>query len=478
MIGLTTITFAAALLYEAFVFGTVAILVLRKREPSAVYGWALAILFLPVVGMVAFYTFGLTRLPSRLQKRVRHTESFQARFSLQREEANGDSVGATSPFDQIAALVETLSDVRMQPGNDVECLHEGAHVFERIFDAIDRAQHHIHLEKYIFRDDHLGRALIQRLVAKARSGIEVRVLVDAYGSLGGKKLLRELRRNGGRGEVFLPFLPGPKRLTPNLRNHRKVLVVDGKVGFLGGLNVGDEYLGKGRAVRNWFDAHLRVEGPAVLDIQEVFVQDWDFTTKELLEGEHYFPATVPCGPHALQVAASGPDQRNNAFFQCLLAAIALSHDELLIASPYVVPPESVRSALMNAALRGVRVRVLTQGYPPDHFLPYWCARFYWEDLFRAGVEVSEYQRGMMHAKAVIVDSGWGLVGSPNLDSRSLGLNFEIFGMTTSAGLVRTIRTGLLQAFDDSMLVVPGAFRSRPRYQRLIEEFAHLFAPLL
>ena len=466
------------LIYDALVIVTILVLVLRKRDTATIYGWALAIIFVPVVGMVLYFLFGFTALPNRLRRRMRHVERFRATFSRPHRDEQTQEDEDPGHWDQVTKLVRKLGCSDMVPGNQVDCLYQGKLVFDRMFETIERAEHHIHLAKFIFRDDHLGRELTDRLIEKARSGVEVRVLLDALGTFGGRRLLRKLQREGGRGAVFLPFFAGPKRFTLNLRNHRKILVVDGKEAFIGGLNVGDEYVGGLHSPGDWFDAHMQIKGPAVLEIQQVFAEDWDFAASERLDRRDYFPKTKACGSDALQVAASGPDQKINAFLNAVLAVTSLCHDRLFIASPYIVPDRSVRMALMNTAMRGVKVTLLTQNYPPDHKLPYWCARYYYEELFQSGVEIYEYEHGMMHAKVIAADDRWASIGSANLDARSMGLNFEICGFTNSKDLVRCISSGIEDAMERSSRVLPVAFRGRPRRERAYEAAAHLFAPLM
>jgi len=383
-----------------------------------------------------------------------------------------------NPWASLSGVATALGSAPMRTGNRVELLTSGEETFQRIFDAVARARHHVHIEKYTFRSDKLGGRLLDLLTARAREGIQVRLIVDAVGSFGIWRLIRRLKAAGGAGVVFLPILPIPKYLTPNLRNHRKIVVIDGSTGFMGGINVGEEYLGRRRAHWEWLDAHLVIEGPSVLDLQRVFVEDWDFSTGAFLDDQAYFPPTGPAGGTCLQVVPSGPDQETTASRQIYLCAINQSRGSLLLASPYIVPDPSLRDALVNAALRGVAVDLLTQKSPPDHWLPYWSARYYWEELLESGVRIHQYTPGMMHAKVVAADGAWASVGSANLDSRSLRLNFEVNGVSTDPAFVARVEAAFHAEIARSREIRLDEFRRRGRLERAGESFAHLFAPLL
>jgi len=467
--------------YDLLVILTIVILVFRRRETASIFSWSLAILFMPGLGLILFYLFGLRRFPRRLKKKILHKTGFERRFpgrpSSFKDSANDQEV-KRDPWAGIHRVGEMLGASPVRYGNRIEMLTSGEETFNAIFSAIEAATHHVHVQKYIFRRDRLGLALMNLLIEKARQGVEVRLIVDAVGSFGIWRLLRALKNEGGQGAIFLPLLPFPKRMMPNLRNHRKIVVCDGKTGFMGGINVGEEYLGKSRTDLTWLDAHLVIQGPAVLDLQRVFIEDWDLATSQLLSDAVYFPAHPDSGEHSLQILPSGPDQEVNAARQVFLAAINQSHEELLLASPYVVPDISLRDALINAGLRGVRVVLLTQRTPPDHWLPYWSSRYHWKSLLEAGVTIHSYQPGMMHAKILVADQAWASVGSANFDTRSLQLNFEVSGITRDPDLVKKIRESFLLNLRQSPAIDMTKFTSRPWKSRACEGFAHLFSPLL
>jgi cardiolipin synthase A/B len=306
----------------------------------------------------------------------------------------------------------------------------------------------------------------------------VRLLVDSMGSYNlPSRLLRGLRREGGQVASFLPII-NPLRV--NLRNHRKVLVVDGHTGFAGGLNIGDEYLGKNPKFGYWRDTHFRLDGPAVGGLQHTFLEDWYFTTNEAVKGGVYFPAQVyrhTPGTTLAQVVASGPDDDFKAIRETYVAAIIRARKRVWIASPYFVPDPGLRDALLLAARSGVDVRFLGL-YRPDKWLPFLAARYYWTDMLAAGVKVYQYARGMMHSKFVLVDGEWASVGSANTDNRSLYLNFELNCQFFDPAVVRELEDAYLRDLEVSVRLDPEVYATRPFIGRLAENACRLFSPVL
>lgn len=459
---------------------TVIIAMLRKREAASALGWCLAIVFVPFVGMLAFYVFGLTRVPRRLHKKRAHRRRFSERFDEKKSRGHGasDLTSDRQNLLDVTVLAEKLGAPAPTSGNVIDFYHDGEPAFDAIFDAVRRARESIHVFKYIFRDDGLGRRFLDLLTERASEGVEVRLIVDAIGTIKSWRLLQQLRKAGGRGVVFMPFFSFGKRFVPNLRNHRKLVIVDGREAFFGGLNVGDEYLGRRSRHRDWCDLHLQLRGPGVNDLQRVFAEDWDFAAGELLSGERYFPAIEPQGESLVQIVSGGPDQEINAIRQVIFAAITEAHQSLYIASPYVVPDAALRDALKTAAWLGVDVRILTQAPPPDHWIVWFAQTYYYDELLRAGVRIHEYTKGMMHSKALVADGALACVGTANLDNRSLFLNFELMGLLESSRDVKEVERRLLADIAASREVTLEAFSRRSSRQRILAGAARLVAPLL
>jgi cardiolipin synthase len=306
-------------------------------------------------------------------------------------------------------------------------------------------------------------------------------LFDAMGSYAlSNRALAPLVAAGGKASTFLSLNPLRRRFQINLRNHRKITVVDGATAFIGGLNVGDEYFGLNRYFGFWRDTHLRVVGPAVCDLQNVFAADWSFATGETLgDGEEarYFRAGGASGPHAMQIIDSGPDQEIKAIREVVFAAILKAKRRLWIASPYFVPDPALLDALCLAAYSGVDVRFLGQ-LKPDKWLAHFAARYYWSGVLRAGVKIHQYAKGMMHSKVMLVDDEFASVGTANFDNRSMYLNFEVNCLIYSPEIVRSLEQSMLRDFADSMLLDAAEFARRPFAARLMENACRLMSPIL
>ncbi len=480
--------------YYVLVSLVIVLILARKREPEAALAWILAVIFLPMIGIILFFLAGVRKIPTRLKRKLYHRNEFNKKFSEQDilinpifdsfhtpdvVRSSGPEFIPTQRWSALNIIADKLSDSRKRWGNSIELLADGEKAFDAIFTAIEAAKDHVHIEKFIFRYDQLGKRLVDLLIKKIKQNVEVRVLVDAFGSVFAWTLLARLRQAGGHAAVFMQLLPLFKRFTPNFRNHRKIVICDGSVGFFGGLNIGDEYLGhRKRLLSDWCDVHLKVAGPAVLDLQRIFAEDWDFATGEFLSEERYFRDIPAIGSAPIQIVSSGPDDDLNAIRSIYFSAMTHADQSLLVASPYLVPDLAIREALISAALRGVKVSILTQGLPPDYWLPHLASTFFWEDYLTAGIRIFLYQGGMMHAKFIVADNAWASVGSANIDNRSLALDFELVGLLDRRDEVEVIANWFEDKIKQSIEVDLEKLKKRSIFRRIAERGALLFAPLL
>lgn len=463
----------------AIVLGVPWVLITKKESPSAL-AWALTVIGLPILGIVLFALFGYNYVYRPIKKR-KHLRSILKKVQpslpehLQRGE---ERPRLPHTWNHLGKLATRLGAFPVSYGNRVTFYHETSEAFRDMFQAIDQAEHHIHLQYFIVRADKTGDRLLQKLVAKAQAGVEVRLLYDAIGSIRlHTSFIRPLCKAGGRCEPFLTINPLRRRIQVNLRNHRKITVIDGRVGFTGGINIGDEYLGRDPRYGQWRDEHLRLEGPVVACLQMVFAEDWQFACGEQLRGKAYFPEIGPVGEAAVQIVDSGPDQTKNANRDLIFAAISMARKRLWIATPYFVPDPGLLDAIRLVARLGAEVRVLLPRIA-DHWLTHFATRSYLEELFEEGLEFYEYLPGMMHSKMMLVDDAWGYVGSANLDYRSLRLNFEVNCVLHSPAELNELRHAFEQDFQRSQRIDKSVFRQRSIWQRLAESGARLFAPLL
>ncbi|MFN4261060.1 MAG: cardiolipin synthase [Gemmataceae bacterium] len=475
------ITAIGAFLDIILVVVTIGWVLTLKKEPTSALAWCLLVLLLPLLGPLLFVFFGYQNVHRPLSRKRRHKQHFQRSHAVTSKQLSNEApppVEVNSSWHVIAELANHYEAFPVHSGNAVTFYHEGESAFAAKLEAIRSAQHHIHLEYFIFQPDDSGQLFMDALVQKAKEGIEVRLVYDAIGSHRlHRRLLRVLQAAGGKCSAFLPLSPLRRRFQVNLRNHRKILVVDGRVAFTGGLNIGEEYVSKNPRYGFWRDTHLKLEGPAVSSLQWLFIEDWDFASGETLNSAAYFPTLDNVGSCPVQVIHSGPDQMVKSIREIYFAAILRARRRVWIASPYFVPDTGLLDALRLAGSLGVDVRFLGL-YRPDKWIPLFAARYYWEEVMRAGVKVYQYTKGMMHSKLILVDDDWASVGTANFDNRSMFLNFEVNCLIYSSEAVAELEQAFLRDLDDAILIEPSVYRQRPFSGRLIENFCRLLSPVL
>lgn len=457
----------------------VPMVLLRKKEPASTFAWIIVLLAFPLVGIVLFWYLGRDRVRRPVRHRVSVNAPMRSRI--------GDRISGQSPQRRaerdalILAQPEELQGVmrlaarmgrgEIRGGNRVELLLGAPRTYECLIEAIESAREHVHLEYYIFRPDQTGRRFLAALEAAARRGVEVRLLYDGYGSAGLGPACRALRKAGGRATPFFPLDPIRRAATINLRNHRKAAVIDGRIGFVGGVNIGDMFV-------PWRDLHLRIEGPAVADLQAVFVEDWYFAARQDLTSESVFPEIARHEEGSIvQLVESGPDERIESIHRVFFAAIASARRTVWITTPYFVPDRAVLVALQTAALRGLDVKLIVPR-ASNHRVTFHAGRSFYDELLSAGVQIHEYLDGMLHTKAMVVDDRFATVGSANLDVRSFRLNFELIALLYAPADVMK----LAQIFEEDLArtdtVKLDAWRARSLLTRIKEGFGRLVSPIL
>ncbi len=448
-----------------------------KKESTSALAWCLVVILMPLFGAFLFWELGYNYIHRRLRARRSHQASYHRTHPPVSTEAQR---GARSDdaADDLSRLALAVDAFPVSRGNAVTLYHDTNKAHAALLDELRSARQHIHLEFFIVRGDDSGRELFALLTEKAKSGIEVRFLLDSMGGRSLKwKLLQPLFAAGGRVAKFLPINPLQSWLHVNLRNHRKIVVVDGTAAFTGGMNVGDEYLGRSERFGYWRDNFLRMAGPAVAGLQRVFTEDWHFATGEPLNGAPYFPDLAGAGEDVVQVVSSGPDQEVNALRTVFFAAILSARKRLRIASPYFIPDAGLLDALRLARLRGVEVELLglLRG---DHFLSFHATRYYWADMLAAGAKIYLYKKGMMHSKVLLVDGRWAMTGSANFDNRSLRLNFEAGCVLYSPERIAELDAAFDADLRESLPLDASDFARRPFRQRLAENACRLLSPIL
>ena len=459
------------ILYSLAIVGVMLVIITDNRNPLKSLPWIVVLLLAPVVGLVGYFFFGQDLSKRRIIPR-------RMRRQLQMHFDHLPPAAIPAQWEPLSELlVNTIRAVPL-PGNRLEPYTDGTGKLEALHAAIAGARHHIHLQYYIFDDDRTGHALREALIRKAQEGVEVRILYDDVGCARVKKaFFEEMRRHGIEVHAFLHVQFPRFTSKVNYRNHRKVAVIDGRIGVLGGMTIADRYV-DGPAWGSWRDNHFRIEGCAVAGLQASFLSDWSATTKQAITDPRYYPQPEPHPDGALlQLVAGTPFGKWRALLQGVSYAIANARRRIWIQTPYYLPSEVLNTALQEAALAGRDVRLMLPERS-DSRLVNTASHSFLDDMLRAGVKILFYQPGFLHAKLLIVDDDLTVIGSANMDFRSFEHNFELNGFVYD----RSFATRMAAVFEadahNCRAVTPHEWFRRPRRRRLAESFLRLFAPLM
>ena len=454
------------------------VLMKKKRQPVSTVAWVLVIALVPYLGGLFYLIFGINRVERRTASKRRAAEIIAGHLTeLGQYHVMVDEI-TDERSRQMARLACKLSVTRPTLGNSIEIIPKTTQTLAEITDAVNAAEHSVHLEYYIWQPDETGTALRDVLIKKARQGLKIRFLYDAVGS---SRLTRHfLQPMRDAGITVASFLPGPtlrERWSINLRSHRKIVVVDGNIGFTGGMNIGDEYLGKNPQFGYWRDTHLMLRGPTVLQLQQVFVEDWFFATGEKLLLTELFPECRDSGDQIAQVVAGGPDNDQETLHALFFGAINEAEQRVTLATSYFVPTLPLVAALETAARRGVRVRLLLSG-SSAHYTTILAARSYYDTLLACGVEIYEYTGGLLHSKTLTIDGRWSFVGTPNFDARSLLLNFEVGVILYEKRAAESLEEQFEHDLECAQRITLQSWTDRPWRTVLAENFCRMFSPIL
>jgi len=476
----TIVKYFSVFLTMSIIFFSIVIF-LENRNPTQTVAWLAVFSSVPFLGFVFYLMFGRNYRKQRMFRKKHIADMKTAQSIAERKLA---TVEFMKTFSHEKANVMKLSRRLGNPisfASDTEVLTNGEITFQEIKAAIEKAEHHIHLEYYIVRHDTLGQKLKELLIRKAKEGVEVRFLFDDVGSGAlSSAYIKELSNNGVQTMSFNPVRMPILNSKVNFRNHRKIVVVDGEYGFVGGLNIGDEYLGKDEYFGFWRDTHLKITGEAVRRLQIIFLQDWLYMSNEKIELENYLPvcSTASDPQHGgVQIIASGPDKRTTVIKDIFFSMITSAQKSVWIASPYFIPDEDILTGLKIAALSGVDVRLLVPGIA-DHKIPFHASRSYFPVLLEAGVKIYEYAEGFMHSKIIIVDGELASIGTANMDMRSFHLNFEVNAFLYQTKSILKLQEDYMQDVENSNQIDHEEFHNRAYRKRIFESLARIISPLL
>jgi cardiolipin synthase len=447
---------------------------IHGRTSQGTIAWFIALLSMPFIATPLYAVFGFYRFRGYVNARregAPHLSNIREAI-LKNKGLESLLVENTTPFMEVAS---SLVHIPFSRANSAHLLIDGEATFEAVFRAIEEARSYILVQFYIIKDDELGLELKYRLMERLRAGVRVYMLYDDIGShaLSGR-YLDDLREAGAEVSGFATFTRWKNRFRLNFRNHRKIVVVDGRQAFVGGHNIGNEYVGKS-SFGHWRDTHVALRGPVVQGVQLVFCEDWFWATEQQLELDWQLRIAEEPGISAL-VLPSGPADDRETCTLFFVAAINTAKQRLWIVSPYFVPDEQVMTALELAVLRGVEVRVMLPARA-DHLLVYLSSYSYLKEAEASGVRFFRYQEGFLHQKVILVDEDISMVGTANFDNRSFRINFEITMLFTDRGFAREVETMLRDDFSQCHEVGKKDYQGKPVWYRLAARVARLFAPI-
>lgn len=459
----------------------------ERRDIAATWAWLLVLTLIPVLGFIAYAFLG--RKPTR-HRMARIQTATQLELSEAIANQKKEFANMMKPKHQTRVtywrttmLFQNLDDAFLTNHNHVDIYNDGHQLFDQMFKDIEAAKKSINIEFYTIYNDQIGNQLRTILEQKAAAGVEVRVLYDSWGSRGVKpSFYNQLRANGGHAAQFLMTRSNLFDFRINYRDHRKIVTVDGRIGYVGGFNVGDQYLGRVAKFGYWRDTHLRLIGGSVYSLQQRFIRDWNATMQgtkeEILHYRRFFPPVeVQNGTTAMQIVSSGPDTQLETIKLGYLRLINAAQDHIWIQSPYLIPDDSMIDALKVAAHSGIDVRIMIP-CKPDHPFVYRATQYYAQMLANEGVTIYYYENGFMHAKTVMIDGKMASVGSANLDYRSFKLNFEINSFIYDPQITDLLEQIFMTDIRHSRVITPAMFAKQSRWLRFKQKGSRLLSPIL
>ncbi|KAB8125785.1 cardiolipin synthase [Gracilibacillus oryzae] len=479
--GATQLIISIILLFNIVL--SLAIIFLERKNATSTWAWIMVLTFIPIFGFFLYLIFG-----RKLSNKTIFTWDTKSKLGVKTAvqhqlrdiESNNFQVNDESmhEYEDLFYLHLRNNDAIFSQDNDVKIFTDGNRKFNALIEDIEKAKDHVHLVYYIVRSDLLGQRLADVLMRKAQEGVQVRFLYDDMGSRKlSRKLIRKMREAGAEVEGFFPPLIPKVNLKINHRNHRKLAIIDGKIGYTGGFNIGDEYLGVDKRFGYWRDTHLRVEGSAVNHMQTRFILDWNQASRNDIEyNERYYQAQ-PSGKIGMQIVSSGPDseweQIKNGYIKMIMSA----KKYVFIQTPYFIPDESLLDAVKIACLSGVDVRIMIPN-KPDHPFVYWATYSYIGEMLKAGATVYIYQKGFLHAKMIVVDGKIASVGTANIDVRSFRLNFEVNAFLYNETLAEMLVDEFEKDMEHVTQLTYALYQKRPLWIKFKESISRLISPIL
>ena len=461
------------------IIGSLVLVISGNRKPYISLFWIVFIVLLPGVGTVFYLLLGKDYRSRRVIK-----ADELARFDKLRDESVGNNIVESLPndkYNKLANMMRRANDTPVLNGNEVRFFTDFTPMFQSMLDDISNAKSFVHIQFYIVENDEVGHQLSSLLIRKAQEGVDVRLMFDSWANIFVRSEYYEhMRRGGVKVQSFQKLIPSMFNRDVNCRTHRKIVVIDGHIGYTGGMNIARRYR-DGINHGAWRDTHIRIQGPAVSQLEVALLADWRFCTKELLDDPRFFPTPPPASSAPLstvQIVTSGPMDEWNTVMQGMVQAIAQSRRYLYIQTPYFVPTHPILLAIRNAALAGVDVRLMMPAVADRSRVTLAASKSYFRDLMPAGVKIYLYDKGFLHAKTMVCDDDFVTVGSTNLDPRSLEQNFEVNAFLYDEALAQRQRDIFLDDIKGCTLVDPEEWHHRPWLAKFGQSIARILTPIL
>lgn len=453
---------------------------IERQDPTTTWAWLLIMIILPGIGFLFYLLLGQNLSRQKIFKEKIITDE------MRKKELNNENI----PKCDLNKIDKNFLDLRRMnynhcgaqytTGNEVTMYVDGEDKFRQLKEDLKNAKRYINIQYYIFRRDNIGKEIIQILEEKLEEGVEVRFLVDSMGSYKlTKRSIRSYIKKGGKFEIFFPGILPHINTRINYRNHRKMVIIDGEIGYTGGFNVGKEYINEDKKIGFWRDTHIRIRGKAVNDLNERFLLDWCYASGEEIDDFSVFNSdnVYNEGSTGIQIVTSGPDHKEEYIKIGYIKMINNAKKNVYLETPYFVPDEPMLEALKISALSGVDVRIIIPGNP-DHMFMEWAASAYIGELLEAGVRVYYYQNGFIHAKTIVCDGSVATIGTANMDIRSYKLNFEVNAFLYDRELALEMEEQFFRDIDESELITKEEYNNRSNWMKIKESIIRLVSPIL
>ena len=470
-------------LYYAVVIVFFFRILLENKNPLKTQSYLLLMVLLPVIGMVIYLFFGVNYRKQKLYSRKGFSDqkiiqSWIREYDNLLNKSTEDVREFLNEKAKLPFLFWRNNYSAMSSNNDVQILKNGEGKFPKMLEHLQNAAHHIHLEYYIFEDDKIGNKIIDVLCERAASGVEVRMIVDALGNDLSRKTIRKLKLAGVEFYKYNPVIFTSLANRVNYRDHRKIVIIDGKIGFVGGINVADRYINDGQKEVYWRDTHCMIRGEAVYSLQVLFTLNWYFVSKKLIQPKVvYFPNMEVQGEVFAAIISSDPDSDNPNLMEGYFSMINSAREEILIITPYFIPNESVLTALKTTAKGGVSVKLLMPAKPDSVFVNA-ASLTYVGELLRNDIQVYLYEKGMVHAKVMIIDEELSTIGTANMDYRSFDNNAEVNAVFFDENIAKELKSDFMLDLENASRLDYLNWKNRPLHIKLVGSLGRLVAPLL